>query len=93
MQPSITIVTLYAEHRTKKIGIRKVLGAGDKEVVALFASVRGHGAGSLLINECIKKANDRNHSQVTIHTTKAMQTAWKMYEKLGFKRSEDLDSV
>jgi hypothetical protein len=25
------------------------------------------------------------------HTTMAMQTAWKMYENLGFKRSEDLD--
>jgi hypothetical protein len=26
-----------------------------------------------------------------IHSTMAMQTAWKMYERLGFKRSEDLD--
>lgn len=26
-----------------------------------------------------------------IHSTMAMQTAWKMYEKLGFKRSVDLD--
>ena len=26
-----------------------------------------------------------------IHTTMAMQTAWKMYEQIGFKRSEDLD--
>jgi hypothetical protein len=26
-----------------------------------------------------------------IHTTKAMQTAWKMYEDIGFKRSIDLD--
>ncbi len=26
-----------------------------------------------------------------IHTTMAMQTAWKMYETIGFKRSEDLD--
>ena len=29
--------------------------------------------------------------EVIIHTTKAMQTAWKMYEGFGFKRSEDLD--
>jgi hypothetical protein len=26
-----------------------------------------------------------------IHTTMAMQTAWRMYESMGFKRSEDLD--
>jgi hypothetical protein len=29
--------------------------------------------------------------QVIIHTTLAMQIAWKMYEQLGFKRSADLD--
>ena len=28
-----------------------------------------------------------------IHSTMAMQTAWKMYEKLGFKRSGDLDFI
>ena len=26
-----------------------------------------------------------------IHTTNAMKNAWAMYEKIGFKRSEDLD--
>jgi hypothetical protein len=30
-------------------------------------------------------------NQVVIHITMAMQTAWKMYNNLGFKRSEDLD--
>jgi hypothetical protein len=28
---------------------------------------------------------------VIINSTKAMQTAWKMYKNLGFKRFEDLD--
>ncbi|MGE5107548.1 MAG: GNAT family N-acetyltransferase [Sphingobacteriales bacterium] len=52
---------------------------------------RGHGIGKLLTNECIQKAKDKKITQMIIHTTKAMQTAWKMYENLGFKRSEDLD--
>jgi GNAT superfamily N-acetyltransferase len=52
---------------------------------------RGRGIGKLLTNECIRKAKDKKLSQVIIHTTMAMQTAWKMYENLGFKRSEDLD--
>src|SRR4029077_17560954 len=34
-----SLATYTAEQRTKEIGIRKVLGAGDKQVVALFASV------------------------------------------------------
>ena len=53
--------------------------------------VRGQGIGKLLTNECILKAKDQQAHQMIIHTTMAMQTAWTMYESLGFKRSEDLD--
>jgi putative ABC transport system permease protein len=35
----LSLATYTAEQRTKEIGIRKVLGAGDKQVVALFASL------------------------------------------------------
>lgn len=52
---------------------------------------RGQGIGKLLTKECIRKTKDKKVSQLIIHTTMAMQTAWKMYENLGFKRSEDLD--
>ncbi|QOG04424.1 GNAT family N-acetyltransferase [Flavobacterium sp. MDT1-60] len=52
---------------------------------------RGKGIGKLLTQECIKKATENNLNQVIIHSTLAMQTAWKMYENIGFQRSEDLD--
>jgi len=52
---------------------------------------RGKGIGKLLTKECINKARANNFSQMIIHTTMAMQTAWRMYESMGFKRSEDLD--
>jgi len=52
---------------------------------------RGQGIGKLLTNECIRKARDHKALQLIIHTTMAMQIAWKMYENLGFKRSGDLD--
>ncbi len=35
----LSLASYTAEQRTKEIGIRKVLGAGDKQVVVLFASV------------------------------------------------------
>ena len=60
-------------------------------LLAVDPLIRGHGIGKLLTNECIRKAREKKHSQVVIHTTMAMQTAWKMYENIGFKRSEDLD--
>lgn len=60
-------------------------------LLAVDPSARGLGIGKLLTNECIQKAREKKLKQVVIHSTMAMQTAWKMYENLGFKRSEDLD--
>jgi putative ABC transport system permease protein len=34
-----SLATYTAEQRTKEIGIRKVLGAGDRQVVVLFATL------------------------------------------------------
>jgi GNAT superfamily N-acetyltransferase len=53
--------------------------------------IRGKGIGKMLTNACIEKARASKAIQMIIHTTMAMQTAWKMYEKIGFERSEDLD--
>lgn len=65
--------------------------AAGFRLLAVDPSARGKGIGKLLTNECIRKAKEKQLSQVIIHSTKAMQTAWKMYEGMGFKRSEDLD--
>lgn len=65
--------------------------AAGFRLLAVKDSARGQGIGKLLTESCIDKARRKGLSQVIIHTTMAMQTAWKMYEHLGFKRSEDLD--
>jgi ribosomal protein S18 acetylase RimI-like enzyme len=49
------------------------------------------GAGKALTNACLQLARNAGHSQVMLHTTRAMQIAWKMYQKMGFGRSADLD--
>ncbi len=61
-------------------------------LLAVAPHLRGQGIGKLLTIACIEKARQNSHlRQMIIHTTKAMQTAWNMYEAIGFKRSEDLD--
>ena len=65
--------------------------ASGFRLLAVDPSVRGLGVGTLLTKACIEKAWQDQNEQVIIHSTRFMQTAWKMYEKLGFKRSEDLD--
>lgn len=68
----------------------KEQNASGFRLLAVDPAIRGAGIGKLLTNECIRKAKEESH-QLIIHTTMAMQTAWKMYENLGFVRSEDLD--
>jgi GNAT superfamily N-acetyltransferase len=60
-------------------------------LLAVDPNTRGMGIGKILTLACIQKAREGNLSQMIIHSTKAMQTAWKMYENIGFERSEDLD--
>jgi GNAT superfamily N-acetyltransferase len=67
------------------------MNAAGFRLLAVSNEARGKGVGKLLTNECIRKTKEKNLSQLIIHTTKAMQTAWKMYERFGFRRSEDLD--
>lgn len=52
---------------------------------------RGMGLGKQLTQYCIDKAKGSACDSLIIHTTQSMKQAWKMYEKLGFLRAQDLD--
>lgn len=69
----------------------KELNTAGFRLLAVDPAIRGKGIGKLLTLECIRKAKEEKFGQMIIHSTKAMLTAWKMYEGIGFKRSEDLD--
>ena len=60
-------------------------------LLAVDRSARNAGIGRILTNECISRAKANHHKQLIIHTTLAMQTAWKMYEGIGFNRAPELD--
>jgi len=59
--------------------------------LAVDPDTRGMGIGKALVKKCIALAKSAGNKQVIIHTTNAMKVAWGMYERLGFKRSLDLD--
>ncbi|MFM2482282.1 GNAT family N-acetyltransferase [Celerinatantimonas sp. YJH-8] len=65
--------------------------ASGIRLLAVRPEARKHGVGKALTEYCIDLAKQSAHQQVILHTTQAMAIAWKMYEKLGFVRSEDLD--
>ena len=65
--------------------------ASGFRLLAVDPLTRGRGVGRMLADECVRRAREKKHRQLIIHTTMAMQTAWRMYENMGFKRSADLD--
>lgn len=62
-------------------------------LLAVNPDARGNGVGRQLVQACIDLGSNQGHEQVVIHSTKAMQVAWAMYEKMGFERSDDLDFI
>lgn len=65
--------------------------AAGFRLLAVAPHFRNKGIGRALTQACIEKSRQKNLEQVIIHSSKSMQTAWNLYERLGFERSEDLD--
>ncbi|MBI3130178.1 MAG: GNAT family N-acetyltransferase [Acidobacteria bacterium] len=65
--------------------------ASGIRLLGIDPRLRGLGAGRALTEACIRLAREAGHGQVILHTTQAMRTAWGLYERMGFRRSEDLD--
>jgi ribosomal protein S18 acetylase RimI-like enzyme len=68
-----------------------ITNASGIRLLAVDPRFRNSGVGKALTNACIGLARERGHSQVILHTTRAMQTAWGLYERLGFTRADELD--
>ncbi len=69
----------------------KEKNASGIRLLAVSADIRGAGVGKALTQACIDLARQSGNNQVILHTTEVMQVAWGMYQRLGFKRSLDLD--
>ncbi|MEZ5647904.1 MAG: GNAT family N-acetyltransferase [Alphaproteobacteria bacterium] len=65
--------------------------AAGIRLLAVKPECRGKGVGKELTLFCIERARELRKSKVILHTTKAMQTAWGMYEKLRFERFPEID--
>lgn len=60
-------------------------------LLAVRPDYQGKGIGKALTEQCIYRAKELKKSSIILHTTRAMMPAWRMYEKLGFKRDSSLD--
>lgn len=69
----------------------RLRGASGIRFLGVDPSVRSRGVGKALTRACIDLARAQGQREVVLHTTRAMGIAWKMYERLGFARSAELD--
>lgn len=72
-------------------GATTVKDASGIRRLGVLPKCRNAGVGKALTSTCILLAKEQGHFQVIPHTTQPMRIAWRMYEWLGFVRSEDLD--
>lgn len=70
---------------------RELPDAAGIRLLAVRPDRRGGGLGKALTQACIARAEALGRQAVILHTTRAMQTAWAMYERLGFARCPELD--
>ncbi len=63
----------------------------EVRLLAVAPEARGRGIGAALMRECIDRARRSGAAFLTLHTTDMMQVAMRMYEKMGFVRSSELD--
>jgi GNAT superfamily N-acetyltransferase len=69
----------------------QVRSAAGMRLLAVDPKHRGMGAGNALARACIDAARAQGRSEMILHTTVAMQVAWRMYERLGFRRATEFD--
>ncbi len=70
-----------------------VAGPDEAEfrMLAVAPETRGEGAGERLVLACIERARDQGRARLVISTQVEMQTAHRLYERLGFVRAPERD--
>ena len=67
------------------------LALPEVRLLAVAPSARGKGIGVRLMDECVRRARESGAKALMLHTTDVMQTAMRLYVRMGFQRLPDLD--
>lgn len=60
-------------------------------MLAVVPAVRGKGVAASLVAECIQRAKEQGYSSIGLHTGQFMESAMRLYERLGFERLPQYD--
>ncbi len=83
-------VTLYIKTTSSKETGWPEGWAGIR-LLAVHPRFRGLGIGRALMDECLNRCRVKDISTIGLHTTKMMDVARRMYERMGFVRVPEFD--
>jgi len=63
----------------------------EVRLLAVAPAARRQGIGTALMHECVRRARQSGAMVLTLHTTDIMRAAMRLYERMGFQRSPELD--
>jgi predicted adenylyl cyclase CyaB len=63
----------------------------EVRLLAVVPDARGGGIGGALMQECMRRVRRAGGRVLSLHTTDLMETARRMYERMGFVRAPELD--
>lgn len=65
--------------------------AGGIRMLAVLPGFQGRGIGEALVRACLERARTDGQLRVYLHTTGWMETAQRLYRRIGFERAPALD--
>jgi GNAT superfamily N-acetyltransferase len=84
-------VALFPAKTDAYEGYVEELDYPEIRMLAVSPKARGKGVASALISECIKLAKVKGYNSIGLHTGQFMETAMRLYERLGFERLPQYD--
>jgi ribosomal protein S18 acetylase RimI-like enzyme len=63
----------------------------ELRLLAVAPDARGLGVGRALVEECIRRARAAGATELGLHTSRSMEVALGLYERMGFVRAPEHD--
>jgi ribosomal protein S18 acetylase RimI-like enzyme len=66
-------------------------GEAELRMLAVAPQARGRGVGEALVGVCVERAHELGYTALVLSTLPVQRAAHRLYERLGFRRTPDLD--
>ncbi|MCQ6277149.1 GNAT family N-acetyltransferase [Bacillus sp. V3B] len=84
-------IALFPAKTNAYDGLVDELEHPEIRMLAVAPEARGNGVAAALITECIRRAEAKGFASIGLHTADFMESAIKLYGRLGFERLPQFD--